>query len=34
MSKQEKNVVRFFWEDLFGVIVEVVSLEKVLGMET
>jgi len=34
MSKQEKNVVRFFWEDLFGVIVEDVSLEKVLGMET
>lgn len=34
MSKQEENVVRFFWEDLFGVIVEVVSLEKVLGMET
>lgn len=34
MSKQEKNVVRFFREDLFGVIVEDVSLEKVLGMET
>lgn len=34
MSKQEKNVVRFFGEDLFGVIVEDVSLEKVLGMET
>ena len=34
MSKQESNVVRFIWEDLFGGTVEDVSLGKFLGMET